>query len=148
MNNDSWAENAASFLNASILNKGYDTYIPKTTYIVILCLALLVISIILEVIRIKMMRKKLEEITNELIIFFIWLEISLITLIFYVCKFGLTRYYIRGVIDVFSFPYFIEFIPPRVVLIISVIMVLKPLIYIIKNRKKKKNNQKEAKHGK
>lgn len=134
MNNDSWVENATAFINEEML---YYEYIPKTTYIVILCLALLVISIILEVIRIRMMRKKLEEITNELIIFFILLEISLITLIFYVGEFGLTRT-IYGGLKIFNIIDVIEFIIPCVILIISVIMVLKPLIYIIKNRKKGK----------
>ena len=136
------------------------TYIPKTTYIVILGLVLLVISIILEVIRIKIMRKKSEEIINELIIFFILLEISLIVLIFYVCKFGLIKMMYdetgigltritSGGLRIFNIIDVIEFIIPCIILIITIIMVLRPLIYIIKYRKNlKNNNPKEEKHGK
>ena len=110
----------------------FETYIPTTTYIVILCFGLLVISIILEIIKIKMMRQRIERIKREVIDFIIVLMISLIGTIFCIKKIGLTK--IRGIEH---FCGSIWYIILSIILVISIIMVVRPLIYIIKQRRRK-----------
>lgn len=105
--------------------------ISESTYIVILCLGLLIISIILEMINVKMM-KKAKPIKREIVEFLIVLAICLIGIIFFVKENGVTT--VRGVE---CLHYSIWNTILYIILMISIIMVVRQLIYIIKQRKRK-----------
>lgn len=105
--------------------------ISESTYIVILCLGLLIISIILEIINVKMM-KKAKPIKREIVEFLIVLAISLIGIIFFVKENGVTT--VRG-IEYFHYSIWDTIL--YIILIISIIMVVRPFLYIIKQRRRK-----------
>lgn len=128
---------------------------PGSIIIILLCLGLLIISITLEIIKIKIMRKKSEQIKREILIFCTLLGIAMIVLIVFVkvSQLGILESVIIG--DSYSghgtanVGGAIESIMQFITLIIITLIAIKPLIYIIKQRKDcKNNNQKEEKNGK
>lgn len=127
---------------------------PGSIIIIILCIVLLIISIPLEIIKIKIMRKKSEQIKREILIFCTLLGIAIIVLIIFVkiSQLGILESvmigdnYGHGTANVGGA---IESIMQFITLIIITVIAIKPLIYIIKQRKDcKNNNQKEEKNGK
>lgn len=107
-----------------------EIYLPFDTYIVILCLFLLVLSVILEIIKLKNMKRNGENIKKEIVVFSIIFILSLVGEILYIATNELTA--IRGIVCVHSS---ITLIGLYFSLILSIILVIKSLLYFIKPKK-------------
>ena len=106
-----------------------ETYIPNTTYILILCFILIIISAILEITKIKKMKQETSKaIKREVVLFTILLLISIIMLTFFISR---QRFIvIKGIEGMI--PHGIPNIVLNISVIINAILVIRSLIYIRK----------------
>ena len=114
-----------------------ETYIPNTTYIVILCFILIIISIILEITKIKKIKQETKAIKKEVVLFTMLLLISVIMLTFFISRQGIIV--IKGIEGMI--PHGIPNTMLNISVIINVILVVKPLIYILKKDKPNRHNK-------